>query len=489
MENPKSKGVSLLIALLCVHAPSHETSASPRPNIILTIADNLGYGDIGPFNPECPHRTPHLDRMAAEGIRLTSFYSTAPVCTPSRASFMTGCYPRRVGLHIDENGPPVLTAVSPRGIHADELTLAELLRAQGYATAIVGKWHLGDQPPFLPRKHGFDSFFGLPYSEDMDTAPARPHMAARPALPLIENETVIEAPPDRNLLTKRFTERAIKFITTHKDKPFFLYLPQTMPGSTTTYFASENFLGKSANGRYGDAVEELDWSAGEIFKTLKDLGIDDNTLVIWTSDNGAILRKNSDGHGICKPLKGMAYSTDEGGMRMPFLARWPGQIPAGISTDELTSAMDLLPTFMKLAGGDAPTDRVIDGHDIRPLLFGEKGAKSPTEFFHYYFMSQLQAVRSGPHKLYLPLEAKWTNFQGKGAGPVPARLYDLRLDLQEENELSASHPDIVARLQAAAEKARETLGDLNRPGTQQRPAGHYENPRPLWLRKVEHRPQ
>ena len=433
-------------------------------------------------------------------MRLTSFYSTAPVCTPSRASFLTGCYPRRVNMHVDYNGMQVLMAVSPRGLNPDELTIAELLKQRGYATACIGKWHLGDQPPFLPTKHGFDSFFGLPYSEDMIQRPAWSHAPAYPPLPLLENETVVEAPPDRNLLTRRFTERAIRFIERNKDQPFFLYLPHTMPGSTLTSFASEPFRGKSANGTYGDAVEELDWSTGELLKTLKSLGIDDNTLVVWTSDNGAILRQHPidqnrragrDEHfglGSSGALRGSAYSTDEGGMRMPCVARWPGKILPGISCDEVTTAMDLLPTFVKLADGHLPNDRGIDGKDIWPLLAGQDQAKSPHDAFFYYFLSQLQAVRSGKWKLYLSLENKWTHFDGTSI-KSELKLVDLDADLTEEQNLAETHPDVVDRMLQFAAAAREDLGDLGRPGKGQRPAGYFPNPRPLWLTKVEHLPQ
>ena len=474
--------------LLLSAAPSwaKETQTRP-PNFILILCDNLGYGDIGCFGSTV-HRTPQLDRMAAEGIRLTSFYSTAPVCTPSRASFLTGCYPRRVSLHVDYNGVQVLMAVSPRGLNPQEITIAELLKEQGYATACIGKWHLGDQPPFLPRRHGFDAFFGLPYSEDMVQSPARPFCPARPPLPLLENETVIEAPPDRNLLTKRFTERALEFIRQNRDRPFFLYLPHTMPGSTLSPFASEAFRGKSANGTYGDAIEELDWSVGEVLGTLKELKIDERTLVAWTSDNGAIWRRAAKVLGSNGPLHGWAYSTDEGGMRMPFVARWPGRIPPGISCDEVTSAMDLLPTFVKLAGGSVPQDRAIDGKDIWPLLSGQPGAKSPHQAFYYYFLSQLQAVRSGKFKLYLPLENKWTYFDGRSE-KAELKLVDLDADLAETTNMAQRYPEVVERMLRYAQAAREDLGDLGRPGKGQRPAGHYPDPRPLWLTTVEHRQQ
>ena len=475
----------VLVMLLGEFCISDAADGEERPNVVFVLVDNLGYGDIGCFGSTL-HRTPNIDRLASEGVRLTSFYSAAPVCTPSRASFLTGCYPRRVGMHVDYNGTQVLMAVSSRGLNPEEHTIAELLKEQGYATACFGKWHLGDQPPFLPRRHGFDEFFGLPYSEDMGEREATQFRVAAPPLPLLEGETVIEAPVDPSQLTRRFTERAVAFIKENRERPFFLYLPHTMPGSTRESFASERFKGKSANGTYGDVVEELDWSTGEVLRALEENAIDNRTLVMWTSDNGPSLRKDVP-HGSVGPLHGWGYSTDEGGMRMPFVARWPGRIPAGIVSDELTTAMDLMPTVVKLAGGEVPTDRVIDGHDIWPILSGRPEAKSPYEAFHYYFLGQLQAVRSGKWKLYLPLEEKWDRrrWSNRVCDPGELKLIDLNADLDEEKNLAGEHPDVVERLTGYAERAREELGDIGRTGTGQRPAGHYPNPRPLWLNRVK----
>jgi len=447
--------------------------ADRPPNFIVLLCDNLGYGDVGCFGP-ARHRTPHLDRMAAEGTRLTSFYVTAGVCTPSRASFMTGCYPRRVNLHVGERGGVVLFPISRKGLHPDEVTIAEVLKARGYATACIGKWHLGDQPPFLPTRQGFDSYFGIPYSDDMTATKS----GSRPPLPLMRNETVVEAPPDRNLLTRRYTEEAIRFITAHRGEPFFLYLPHAMPGSTRRPFASERFQGKSANGPYGDSVEELDWSAGEILAAVKRLGLDEHTLVLWTSDNGAPRRTPPQGSNA--PLKGWGYNTSEGAMRMPCIARWPGKIPKGATCDELCTSMDLLPTFARLAGTREPAERVIDGRDIWPLLSGRQGATSPHEAFFYYYLPQLQAVRSGKWKLYLPLEAKWTSFRGR-TRKAAAELYDLKADLGETTNLAARRPDVVKRLLALADKAREDLGDVGRKGKGQRPAGWFGKPTPRLL--------
>lgn len=354
-------------------SPADDTHPDPAPpNIVLIVCDNLGYGDVGCFGSK-RHRTPHIDRMAAEGMRLTHFYVTSGVCTPSRASILTGCYPRRVNMHVDEHGGQVLRAVSRKGLHSDEITMAEVLKGRGYATAIIGKWHLGDQVEFLPTRQGFDYYFGIPYSDDMT---ARPNLPTWPPLPLMENEQVIEAPPDRNLLTRRYTEKTIAWIEENRDQPLFVYLPQAMPGSTRAPFASEGFRGRSANGPWGDSVEELDWSTGQILAALKRLELDQRTLVIWTSDNGAPRRNPPQGSNL--PLAGWGYTTAEGGMRVPCVVRWPGRVPAGVTCSELCTSMDLLPTFARLADGQPPRDRTIDGHDIRPLLFGRPEATSST---------------------------------------------------------------------------------------------------------------
>lgn len=451
-------------------------AADRPPNIIFILADNAGYGDFGCYGSK-RHRTPNMDRMAAEGLRFTSFYSACGVCTPSRASLMTGCYPRRVNMQSSASGESVLSPMDRKGLHPDEITIARSLKGYGYATMCIGKWHLGDQPPFLPTNHGFDHYFGIPYSDNQT-----PEVSQNwPPLPLMRDEKVIEAPVDRNTLTKRCTEEAIRFITENKDRPFFLYLPHAMPGSTTRPFASPAFHGKSKNGPYGDSIEEIDWSTGEILATLKNLDLDGKTLVVWTSDNGALYRSR----GSNAPLKGWGYDTSEGAMRMPCVVRWPGTIPAGTVCDELSSMMDWLPTFAKLAGGEPPRDRIIDGHDIRPLLFGQPGAKSgydETGFFYYlsgYKTDQLQAVRAGSWKLYLPLEKKI--FRTRKPENVPAMLYDVRNDISETKEVSAQHPDIVARLTGLADQAREDLGDLGHPGKNQRPAGRVNNPKPQVL--------
>jgi arylsulfatase A-like enzyme len=446
-------------------ARSSFAQGGDNPNFIIIFCDDMGYGDLGCFG-STKHRTPNIDRMAEEGRRFTSFYVTSGVCTPSRSSLMTGCYPRRVSMHKSAKNEWVLFPVAKKGLHPDEITIADLLKSQGYATACVGKWHLGDQPEFLPTRQGFDYYYGIPYSNDMGSRQRK----LNPPLPLMRNEKVIEAPADQNTLTKRYTEEVIKFITANKDRPFFVYLPHTMVHNPV--HSSEKFQGKSANGGYGDATEEIDWSTGEILATLKKLGVDDNTLVIFTSDNGAASRWG----GSNLPLSGFKGGTMEGGMREPCVMRWPGKIPAGGKCDELASTLDLLPTFAKLAGTKAPDDRIIDGKDIWPLMAGAEGAKSPHEAFYYYRLDQLQAVRSGKWKLHLEYEIKR---RGKTT-QSQLRLYDLKADIGEKSNVAEQNPRVVKRLLALAEKAREDLGDGDRKGNQ-RAAGLVVTPKPLTM--------
>ncbi len=450
-----------LLGLLFATTTAVATTLSPAtaaaeerpPNFVIIFCDDLGYGDVGPFG-STKHRTPNLDRMAKQGRRFTDFYVTSGVCTPSRSSLMTGCYPKRLGMHRNESNGWVLFPGNHRGLNPNEITIAEVLKKQGYATAIVGKWHLGDQPVFLPTRQGFDSYFGIPFSNDMGHG----YNKRYPPLPLLRNEEVFETEPDQAQLTPRYTARAIEFITANKDRPFFLYLPHTFPHNPI--YASKRFAGKSANGPFGDSVEEIDWSTGEILKTIKELGIDENTLVIFTSDNGAASRWG----GSNAPLRGFKGSTWEGGMREPCIMRWPGKIPAGTTCSELTSTLDLMPTLAKLAGGGPPSDRIIDGFDIWPLMSGQPGAKSPRAAFFYYFKEQLQAVRSGKWKLHLPRKP--------GAG---VQLYHLENDIGEQSNVAQQNPDVVARLSALAEKCRQDLGDGARPGKNCRRPGHVEN--------------
>jgi arylsulfatase A-like enzyme len=426
------------------------------PNFVLIYCDDLGYADIGPFGAQ-GYATPHLDRMAQEGMKLTRFVSAAAVCSASRAALLTGCYPQRVGI-LGALGPGAKV-----GIHEDEILISELLKARGYATAIFGKWHLGDHPRFLPTRHGFDRYFGLPYSNDM--WPHHPTAGNRyPPLPLIEGEQVIQTMPDQSQLTTWYTERAVAFIREHKDRPFFLYLPHSMPH--VPLFVSDKFKGKTERGLFGDVIAEIDWSVGEILKTLAELGLDEHTLVFFSSDNGPWLSYGNHA-GSAGPLREGKGTTFNGGHYEPTLARWPGKIPPGSTCRELASTLDILPTFARLAGAELPTDRVIDGRDIWPLLSGQPGARTPHEVFYYYWNNGLEAVESGPWKLHLPHEYRTLAGEpGKDGRPGPYKqarielaLFNIEQDIGEQHDVAAQHPQVVQRLLALAEKAREDLGD------------------------------
>lgn len=460
---------SILLALALCHIVTPRLfAARQQPNFILIFCDDLGYGDLGCFG-STKNRTPRIDRLAAEGRRFTNFYSSSPVCTPSRSSLMTGCYPRRVGMHEDYTGHWVLIPRSRRGLNPSELTLPEALKEKRYATACIGKWHLGDQPEHLPTAHGFDYYYGIPYSNDMQSAGR-----GDPPLPLVEQQTVIEAPADQATLTQRYTQKTIAFIEQHQSEPFFVYLPHTFPH--LPLFASKEFHGKSSNGRYGDSVEEIDWSTGQILDCLDRLKLADDTIVIFTSDNGS----NGRNGGSNRPLSGAKGSTMEGGMRVPMIARWPGRIPAGSECHALTTTMDLLPTFCGIAGAPLPK-QPIDGFDIQNHLFGVKDAQSPYEALFYYRRRQLQAIRMGDWKYHLPLEKThpaWTSSGPTGKGRK-AKLVNLKTDLQETTDVSAQHPDIVKQLLSLADGAVEKLGNDAKAGTAQRPARTLETSVPL----------
>lgn len=493
---------SLLGVCLIPYAHSQKTSpqkTNPQeskrpPNFIVVFVDNLGYGDIEPFGSTL-HRTPNLNRMAAEGRKFTHFCVTAGVCTPSRSSLMTGCYSQRLGMHDNPRDGKVLRPVSPYGLNPNETTIAEALKAAGYATGMIGKWHLGDQDEFLPTRQGFDWFYGIPYSDDMTAdvgLRVSPNIdgALWPPLPLMQNETVIEAPVNRNELTRRYTEKAIEFIESHRDEPFFLYLPQAMPGSTKTPFVSEAFRGKSKNGAWGDSVEELDWSQGKLLDKLVELGIDQSTLVVWTSDNGAPSLPGDNSRGTNKPLHGRGYTTSEGAFRVPTIFWWPGMIEPNSVCDQLATTMDLLPTFADLAGKEAINlmkSVPVDGHNISGLIMDtrtndpDSKAMSPYQAFYYYERDQLQAIRSGPWKLFLPLEAFTKHPHFKNRKTATTLLFNVETDIACETNLADQHPGIVRRLRQFAQQAREDLGDRGQPGSGQRPPGHQPNPVALTL--------
>jgi arylsulfatase A len=448
------------------------SAADRPPNLVMIYCDDLGYADIGPFGAK-GYSTPNLDRMAAEGMKFSDFHTAAAVCSASRVALMTGCYPQRVGI---------LGALGPNakvGINENEVLLPEILKERGYATAIFGKWHLGDNPRFLPTRHGFDRYFGLPYSNDM--WPNHPTAGDKyPPLPLIEGEKVIELMPDQTQLTTWYTERAVQFITDSKDRPFFLYLPHSMPH--VPLFVSDKFKGKTERGLFGDVIAEIDWSVGQVLDTIKKHGLDDNTLVVFSSDNGPWLSYGNHA-GSAGPLREGKGTTWDGGHLEPTLARWPGKIPAGSTCRELCGTIDILPTFAKLAGSQAPQDRIIDGRDIWPLMSGQAGAKTPHEAFYYYWAYGLEAVRSGPWKLHLPHEYRSLAGEGKDGQPGPYKtlkteqaLYNLADDVGELKDVAAQNPQVVQQLLALAEKARADLGDslTGRPGANRRPAGQLK---------------
>jgi arylsulfatase A len=448
----------LSLAMASSLASAALAASASKPNFIVILADDLGYADLGCFGA-VDMSTPHLDRMADQGMRLTNFHVSAPTCTASRASLMTGCYPVRVGMgdviapRADGSVSPsrVLWPNSPYGISPDEILLPEVLKENGYRTGMIGKWHLGDPPAFNPVRHGFDEFFGVFFSNDME-----PYAYYR-------NEQKLDEPIDRDLQVKRYTSEAIDFIKRNKEEPFFLYFAHAMPHVPLA--ASPDFRGKSKRGLYGDAVSEVDWSVGQLLDALREHGLDENTLVIFTSDNGAWLARGEEG-GLNAPFRGGKGGSYEGGFCVPTIAWRPGTVPAGATCDELASTMDLLPTFAKQAGGKAPTDRIIDGHDVTPLLHGEEGAKSPWEAFYYYFGNELHGVRSGKWKFRTKNLLKNENIYYQlwreteiGDSPIPPALYDFSRDVSEQKPVQRQHPKIVKRLQGYLDEARHDLGD------------------------------
>ncbi len=457
------KRMSILLGL---GAATMAWAASPaHPNFVVILTDDQGYADLGCFGGTHV-KTPRIDKMAAEGAKLTSFYVAGSVCTPSRSALMTGCYPKRIGLAAG-----VFLAGDKNGLHPEEITLAELLKSAGYATGLFGKWHLGDQPEFLPTRQGFDEFFGIPYSHDIHPFHGNNKKHKFPPLPLMEMEEVIEEEPDADYLTKRITERAVNFIHTHKDEPFFLYIPhpaphrpihmsppfmEDVPDAIKAKLENEQRIDYLTRDKiYSYAISEIDWSVGQILDALKKNGIDENTVVVFTSDNGPSVGKTA-------PFTGQKGSSYEGGMRVPGIIRWPAGIPSGQTINEVVTAMDLFPTFGKIAGADLPSERVIDGKDILPVL--TQNAGSPHEAFFYYKGNALKAVRSGKWKLHFG-KAKGTagKKRGKGSSSPIMALYDLNTDPGETVNLLKQYPEVVERLHAAAKHFQTALAKNSRP--------------------------
>jgi arylsulfatase len=463
-----------LIAVVLLPGPA--AADPPRPNIVLIVADDLGYGDLGCYGAS-DIKTPNIDRLAAGGTRFTSFTVAQPVCTASRAALLTGCYPNRIGM------AGALNHTSTVGVGRNETLLSELCERQGYATAAYGKWHLGHAAPFLPTRRGFDEWAGIPYSND--NGPLHPVIKGIPPLPWYENDTVTERDPDQSLFTRRITERAVGFIEKYKDRPFFLYVPHVMPH--VPIFTSKRFRGTSGRGIYGDVVQELDWSVGEILAALAKHGLDETTVVIFASDNGPFLSYGEHA-GSVGALRGGKLTTFEGGVRVPGIVRWPGHVPAGRVSDEFVTTMDLFVTFAKWIGGRQP-NHTIDGIDVSDLLTGKPGAKGRDTFW-YYSGDELHAVRRGDWKLHLPHDylevaaepgrgGKPSNFanivkpasiEQSGIRGIASRhgyrverigqsLYNLKDDAGETRDRAAEHPEIVKRLLALAETARADLGD------------------------------
>jgi len=447
---------------------THKDSKHKKlPNLVIIFTDDQGYGDLSCFGGEHVY-TPNIDNMAKEGAKLTSFYVASPLCTPSRAALMTGSYPRRVSMEppssLEVNHPnipkgkkfPVCLAADAHGLNPNEITIAEIAKSVGYKTGMFGKWHLGDQPEFLPTRQGFDEFFGLPYSHDIAPTHPRQHVFKFPSLPLLEGEKVIEMNPNSDNLTQRITHKAVDFIKNHKNDNFLLYIPHPLPhrpwaASKEIKDEFEKVLEskeKVSSKLYSTAIYEIDWSVGQILATLKEQGIDDNTIVLFTSDNGPAGRGGS-----AKPLSGHKGQTLEGGMRMPTVIRWPNKIKAGIEIDQVMTTMDVLPTFAKLIGAKLPKNK-IDGKDILPVL--TEDTESPHKYFFYSHWGTLEAVRWGDWKLRI--------VKGKEA------LYNLKEDIAEKNNVKDENPEITAQLKEAMKRFED---DMEKNA---RPVGNVENP-------------
>ena len=445
----------LLLAAISLAALAAPPASAEQPNVVVVFCDDLGYADIGAFGAE-GYATPHLDDLAERGRRFTDFYVAQAVCSASRAALLTGCYPNRIGIQ------GALGPSANHGVADEETTLGEVFRSAGYATAIFGKWHLGHHPQFLPTRHGFDEYYGLPYSNDM--WPFHPTNRSFPDLPLIDQETTIELNSDQTKLTTDYTLRAVDFIDRHHEQPFFVYLAHSMPH--VPLFVSDKFAGKTERGVFGDVIAEIDWSVGQIVETLRKHGLEENTLILFTSDNGPWL-SYGDHAGSAAPLREGKGTSFDGGVREPTIFCWPGRIPSGTECDEPVMTIDVLPTLANLVGVELDDARPIDGLDIWPLIAGESDAESPHEALFFYWGRELQAIRSGDWKLHFPHAYRTLDGEpGFGGQPGPYRqaeigleLFHLASDVGESSNVAEEHPEVVARLQALADAMRADLGD------------------------------
>ena len=446
--------LATLILVSCAHAPRASQTEVPRPNVVIFFTDDQGYGDLSCFGHPTIH-TPHVDRLAREGAKLTQFYVPSPVCSPSRAALLTGCYPKRIGMHEH-----VVFPEDNDGLHPDEVTLAELLREEGYATGIFGKWHLGHRQGLLPPDQGFDEFFGVPYSNDMSQFHRKPGAKYALHLPLMRGAEVIEWEPEQPTLSRDCTDAALEFLERVHEQPFFLYVPFSMPH--IPIYASEEFRGRSPRGLYGDVIEEIDHSVGRVLDRLDALDVAENTIVVFTSDNGPWLPFKKNG-GTAASLRDGKGTNWEGGQRVPCVVRWPAEIPASTVRRELLTSMDLAPTIAKLAGAVLPEDREIDGLDIRAVLRGDAGAAAPLAgrpFVYYTAHGRLAGIRRGPWKLML--------YDSQSKEEV-TRLYDVEIDISEEWDRAEQHPDRVADLRELALRLDGEITANARPKGQSEP--------------------
>ena len=451
--------------LCCLLALVSSLAAATTPNIVIIFMDDMGYADVGCFGAQ-GYQTPNIDKLAAEGRKFTNFHVAQPVCSASRTALLTGCYPNRLGMH------GALGPSAKHGINANEMTIAELVKQKDYVTAVVGKWHLGSLPQFLPVKHGFDEYYGIPYSNDMWPHHPQAKKGSYPKLPMVENDHVVDeeiTPEDQTHLTTDYTARGVKFIEKNKDKPFFLYLAHSMVH--VPLFVSEKFKGKSGKGLFGDVMMEVDWSVGQIMDTLKKNGLEENTWVIFTSDNGPWL-SYGDHAGSAGPLREGKGTCWEGGTRVTGIMKWPSKIPAGTTTDTMMMTIDILPTIAHVIDAKLPS-HTIDGLNCWPIIAGEANAKNPHDFYAFYYeQNQLQAITSGDGHWKLQLPHKYRSISGvteKAQNGIPVlykqekieqpELYDLYTDISESKNIAADHPEEVARLQKHAQTIRAELGD------------------------------